>query len=176
MRAVALAIALATGASAQTATTPGVEGAEAAVRGYVETFARGDVAGAVARIDPAEVAEFASLLVVFNEQMGEFAMLDIPKGQAPSKTVAAFLDQAFEGEFDDALETFEGGVIGTVMESDTLAHVVGRSSFSLMGGTVGAVNVTTARWDGARWWVSFGENLAAFRQGLELSMEDGGIE
>ena len=171
MRALALGLVMAASATAQTATTPGAGGAEAAVLGYIERFGRGDIAGAIARIDPAEVREFASLLVRFNEQMGEFSMIEIPKGQAPAKTVAGFMETVMDGEFGDAMDTLEGAVIGTVMESDTLAHVVGRSSFSLMGSTVGAVSVTTARWDGSRWWVSFGEKLTAFRQGIELAVE-----
>ena len=59
-------------------------------------------------------------------------------------------------------------MIGTVLEGDSLAHVVTRSSVAVLGGTVGSVSVTTARWDGARWWVSFGEKLDAFRQSMGL--------
>ena len=167
MRALLLAIALAGSAWAQSPTTPGLEGAEAAVRAYIGDYGRGDLVSAIERIEPAEVEEFASLLGRLNEQMGEFSVYDIPKGQVPAKTVAGFIESVMEGELSDALDTLEGGVIGTVMESDTLAHVVGRSSFSMMGGEVGAVNVTTARWDGTRWWVSFGERLTAFRRGME---------
>ncbi len=169
MRAFLLAVVLAGSAAAQSSTTPGVEGAEAAVTAYIEAFSRGDVTGAVQRIDPVEVEEFASLLAVFNEQMGEFSMFEIPKGQAPAKTVAGFIGTVMDGEFSEAMGTLEGAVIGTVLESDTLAHVVGRSSFSIMGGEVGAVSVTTARWDGTRWWVSFGEKLTAFRRGIEAA-------
>ncbi|MGB3543479.1 hypothetical protein [Rubrivirga sp.] len=169
MRALLLAVALAGSALAQDVTTPGVDGAEAAVQAYIEDYAQGDLTGAIERIEPDEVEEFAGLLARFNEQMGEFGVFDIPKGQTPSKTVAGFIESVMDGEFNEALDTLEGTVIGTVMESDSLAHVVGRSSFSILGGDVGAVNVTTARWDGSRWWVSFGEKLTAFRRGVEAA-------
>ena len=78
-----LAVVLAGSAAAQTARTPGLEGAEAAVRAYVDDFASGNAVSAVQRIDPAEVEEFAGLLRSLSDRVGGLEGADVPKGQAP---------------------------------------------------------------------------------------------
>lgn len=169
MRAVLLAcltVALAQSASAQaTPATPGAAGAEAAVEAYIASFAAGNWPGAIAQLDPEEVAEFAELLGMIGDEVPGFTP---DKTASPAKAVAAFFETVLASEpiMDEALSTLDGAIIGTVLESDSLAHVVGRSSFTMLGGDIGAVNVTTARWTGRRWTVTFGARMSAIRQAL----------
>ena len=166
-----LALALAAvPAAAQSATTPGAPGAEAAVEAYVAAFAAGDLEAAFAKTDPVQAAEFADL-------MSSLTGGEKPSGESPPKTLARMFEGVLgaSSEVGEALGTLDAGVVGTVLEGDSLAHVVVRSSFSLFGGPLDGVQVTTARWDGRRWWITFGPELAAMRRGLE-AREAGGLE
>ena len=174
MRAACLAALLALPASvaAQNATTPGAAGAEAAVGAYLAAFAEGDLERVFALTDPAETRELAEL---FGRLMSE-GLAD-PGGKAfdsPPKALARFMDQFLDlqPEMSEAMESIEGSVLGSVIEGDSLAHVVARASFALFGGPMSGVELTTARWDGARWWVTFGSDLEAFRRGLEMAEEE----
>lgn len=167
-------LAAAPAALAQDATTPGAAGAEAAVGAYIEAFAAQDYAAAVRQMDPEEVAEFAGLL----REFALFAPEGAPdtKGE-PAKVVAGFFEQmmgvsGLAGDlFGEAVESLDAEIIGAVLEGDSLAHVVARSSFAMMGGQMGGVEVTTARWTGDRWAVTFGGQLASMREGLRMGMQ-----
>lgn len=76
----------------------------------------------------------------------------------------------------EAMGTLEAAVIGTVLETDSLAHVVGRSRFAMGGGEMGGVEVTTVRWTGDRWAVTFGEKLRGFRQMVRTALGEHGAE
>ncbi|MEM1116492.1 MAG: hypothetical protein AAF845_14525 [Bacteroidota bacterium] len=166
-------------AFAQDATTPGAPGAEAVVDVYIEAFATRDYTAAVRELDPAEVAEFADLLEELALLAPENA-LDT-KGE-PAKVVAGFLEQMMDmagpagGILGEAMESLDAEILGTVLEGDSLAHVVARSSFAMMGGSVARVEATTARWTGTRWVVTFGGQIATLREGLQmgLRMREGG--
>ena len=144
-------------ASAQTPESPGPAGAEAAVRAYVEAFAAGELSRALALAHPDETEEFASLLgsLFGRERASESApafIADIIESTIGSEPVMA-----------DAFDSIESAILGSVVETDSLVHVVGRASFTLMGGAAGGVEVTTVRWDRDRWWISFGSELGSLR-------------
>lgn len=167
-------LAAAPAALAQDASTPGEAGAEAAVDAYIAAFAAQDYSAVVQQMDPEEVAEFSDLL----REFALFAPEGAPdtKGE-PAKVVAGFFEQmmgvsGLAGEmFGEAVESLDAEVLGAVLEGDSLAHVVARSSFAMMGGQRGGVEVTTVRWTGDRWVVTFGGQLASMREGLRTGME-----
>lgn len=175
MRAACLAalLALAAGASAQAdPTTPGVAGAEATVRAYVAAFAGGDGTAAARLMDPAEVAEFVDLMGLLGDADPDDEFVLDTAGD-PAEAFGAFLETVFGAQagMTEAMGSLEAAVIGTVLEGDSLAHVVGRARFSMLGGEMQGVDVTTLRWTGERWVVTFGEKLAGLRHGIRRGLE-----
>ena len=157
--------------AAPDAATTGAAGAEAAVGAYVEAFADGDQAGAARLLDPVELEGFVGLLRQMAE-LDDSGLFDVEPGAAPAETFARFLRAIVDAEplYGDALGSLTGTVVGSVPEGDSLRHVVVRSRFQLDGSEVGAVALTTARWTGARWVVTFDEKMRQFQQGIEAAV------
>ncbi len=178
MRWVSLAVVLAAGPClAQDAATPGAPGAEAAVVAYVEAFAAGRHVEAAQALDPGELAEFVGLLQTLSAQGGA-APFDVDPKLAPPKAFAQFLAAVAEAqpELGEAYGSLEADVLGSVAEGDSLRHVVVRSRFTLAGAPTSGVQTTTARWDGARWVITFDDRMRQFRQTLEAMTGAAGSE
>ena len=183
--ALALLLVLAGPALAQDATTPGAGGAEALVGDYVRAFAGGDYVEAARLLDPAELAEFVDLMGALSA-LDETGAFDLDPDATPPEAFAEFLG-AITGavpEMGEAMETLRADVVGSVAEvvdpargGDSLRHVVVRSRFEMMGAETDAVQLTTARWTGDRWVVTFDAKMRQFKAGLEAALAaQGGAE
>ena len=169
--ALALLLALAGPALAQDAATPGAGGAEALVGDYVRAFVGGDYVAAARLLDPAELAEFVDLMGALSA-LDETGAFDLDPDATPPEAFAEFLG-AITGavpEMGEAMETLRADVVGSVGEGDSLRHVVVRSRFEMMGTETGAVQLTTARWTGGRWVVTFDAKMRQFKAGLEAAL------
>lgn len=176
MRTLALALlSLAASAAAQDASTPGAPGAEAVVGAYADAFARGDREAAAQMLDPDELAAFVGALRRLGA-LGEDLPFAVDPDAAPAQAFAGFLDAVMGAEplMGEALSTLRTEVLGSVPEGDSLRHVVVRSRFALGGEEAGGVEVTTARWAGGRWAVTFDEKMRQFQRGIEAAVARGG--
>ena len=183
--ALALLLALAGPAFAQDATTPGAGGAEALVGDYVRAFAGGDYVAAARLLDPGELAEFVELMGALSA-LDETGAFDLDPDATPPEAFAEFLGAVTGAvpEMGEAMETLRADVVGSVAEvadpargGDSLRHVVVRSRFEMMGAETDAVQLTTARWTGSRWVVTFDAKMRQFKAGLEAALAaQGGAE
>ena len=158
--------------AAQNAATPEAGGAEAVVAEYVRAFATRDYAEAAGHLDPDELAEFAGLLVTLTHQAAEDGgpgLFSIDPDAPPADVFADFLASTTRAEplMDEALESLRASVVGSVAEGDSLRHVVVRSQFDLAGAPTGGVQLTTARWTGSRWVVTFDARMKQFKAQLD---------
>ena len=174
MRAAALAWCLAAGlatAAAQDARTPGAAGAEAAVVAYARAFTAGDRQAAAGMLDPVELKRFVGLLRTAAE-LDDSGLFDVSDKAPPAQAFADFLDAVMGAEplYGEALGSLRAEVVGSVAEGDSLRHVVVRSRFDLDGEAVDAVALTTARWTGTRWVVTFDEKMRQFQRGIEAAV------
>lgn len=174
----ALLLALAAPAAAQDAATPGAGGAEAVVLDYAQAFGAGDYVAAARLLDPDELAEFMDLMGALSalDATGAF---DVDPDATPPEAFAEFLEAITGAEplMGEALDSMRGHVVGSVAEGDSLRHVVLRSRFEMAGAEVDAPQLTTARWTGDRWVVTFDARMQQFRAGLEAALAaQGGAE
>ena len=169
--ALAVLLALAGPAAAQDAATPGPGGAEAVVADYVAAFGAGDYVGAAELLDPDELAEFVGLMGALSalEETGAF---DLDPDATPPEAFAEFLE-AIAGavpEMGGVMGTLRADVVGSVAEGDSLRHVVVRSRFERMGAEMGGAQLTTARWTGSEWVITFDARMRQFKAGLEAAL------
>jgi hypothetical protein len=173
VRALALLALLAAPASAaaQDPTTPGAAGAEATVRAYAEAFVTGEHAAAAELLDPKELAEFVDLMGDLDDS-GAFR---VKPGTSDAQAFAGLLEMMSGAEplVGGALESLTTTVIGSVPEGDSLRHVVVRSRFEMMGAGLDGVEVTTARWTGDQWVITFDAKMRQLRAGLEAALAAG---
>lgn len=136
-------------------TTPGPEGAEAAVQAYIDAFSTGDWEAAGRAIDPDE-------LMVMSELVGFIAAMDttgqvIDAAEESDHVLlfARFMESMMDAEamFGDVLSSTRVTLLGSVAEGDSLVHVVGRTTSQMFDTEISGVEVTSARWLGDRWAV-----------------------
>ena len=171
----ALGLALASGAAAQDRTTPGTAGAEAVVTAYSSAVAASDWDAAAALLDPEDLVRFQAFAAMLIEQEPFVAvMLGIEADAEPSDLIAAFIGQALAQNpvMADAMSSVQISPLGTVLEGDSLAHVVARTNIDMMGRPFSTVEANTARWDGAQWWMRLDGDLDAMIVGMELALEN----
>lgn len=172
MRALLVCCALLLAASTQAQpdlTTPGIEGAEAAVRAYIDAFSGGDWEAAGRVIDPNE-------LEVMSELVGFLAVMDTTgqmlRGGDDTDNVLLFAHfmETLMGEesmFGDMVSSIQVMLLGSVADGDSLVHVVGRSTTRMFDSDISNVEVTTARWLGDRWAVLLNAQLRGMTQAMQ---------
>lgn len=147
--------------SAGPSTAPALQAVEA----YTAAFAAEDWRAAAERIDRDDLAR----LQPFVGFIGGMAVEDpdfqgAPPPDDPVDAFAWFMQTMVEQTpmFGDMMGTAQGEVLGAVAETDSLVHVVQRSTVDMMGTEVSQVEVVTARLnaDGV-WRVALGGQLDA---------------
>ena len=172
-------------AQAQTdLTVPGPDGAEAAVRAYTSAFATADWEAAGRVIDPAELVVMADLVAFIVEMdTTEETRGLLGEGEGDPDNVllfARFMEMmaGMDPMMQDALTSMQFEILGSVVEGDSLVHVVGRSRTQMFGTEIDNVEVTSVRWLGDRWAVKLDEQMRGTIQAMgqfrEMMMEDDG--
>ena len=165
MRAAALALAALvwTGCAASPPAAPDLAPARQAVEAYIAAFAAEDWRAAAERIDRADLARLQPFVGLIGGMAVEDP--DFDGAAPPDDPVDAFVwfMEAMTEQvpmFGDLMGTAQGEVLGVVSETDSLAHVVQRSTVDMLGTEVSQVEVVTARLgaDG-RWRVALGGQL-----------------
>ena len=154
-------------------TTPGPEGAEAAVNAYTSAFATGDWEAAGRILDPAEL-EVMSELVAFISEMDTTDATESLRGETDNVLIfARFMELmiGMEPMMGESLASMSSTILGHVTEGDTLVHVVGRSTTQMFGTEVEAVEVTSVRWLGDRWALQLDAQLQGMTDGLRQFSE-----
>ncbi|MEO0557578.1 MAG: hypothetical protein AAF170_05270 [Bacteroidota bacterium] len=154
-------------------TTPGPEGAEAAVRAYLDAFAESDWEAAGSLIDPAELAVMSDL-VEFIAEMDTTEATQSLRGETDEVLIfARFMDLMtnMEPMMGESLASMRTEILGHVAEGDSLVHVVGRSRTEMFGAEVESVQVTSVRWLGARWALQLDAQLEGMTEGLRQFSE-----
>ena len=158
-----LAVLAATPLAAQD-TAPAVD----AARAYMDAFAAEDWRAAAERVDRDDLAQLQPFVAL----IGGIALddPDFQGAEPPSDPVDAFawfMDVMTDElpMLGDMMGTAQGRVLGAVAETDSLVHVVQRSTVDMMGAEVSQVDVVSVRLspDGA-WRVALGGQLDAFSQ------------
>ena len=172
------ALALVGTARAQSPSTPGVPGAEAAVRTYTEAVTRGDWTAAGRAIDSAELEALKDVVafLVDVDSTGEARAAFGDEGDGVA-AFARFMESVvgLAPGMDEALTSMRFQILGSVAEGDSLVHVVGRSRTELFGAEVDNVEVTSVRWLGDRWAVRLDEQMRGMTQALG-QMQEGGTD
>jgi len=183
MRRLVLCCVLVLGASSAQAqadlTTPGPEGAEAAVRAYTSAFATADWEAAGRVIDPAELDVMSDLVAFIVEMDTTDATADLLSDDPDNVRIfARFMDTmiGMEPMMADAFASMQFEILGSVAEGDSLVHVVGRSTTEMFGAEIDNVEVTSVRWIGDRWAVKLDEQMRGMTQAMsqfsEMMMDD----
>lgn len=146
-----------------------IAGAEAAAQAYADAISAQDWAAAAALTDSTDLARLAELfdvIAAFGEEGADLFGMD--GAESPQDAFVALMEfvsgQPMMGEVFGSISM---DLIGSVAESDTLVHVLGRTQTRMLGSEVSGIEVTTARWDGTRWVVKLKEEM----EGMITAME-----
>ncbi len=165
----------ASGAAAQEATTAGPRGAEAAVQAYSDAVVASDWEAAAERMDPRGLKRIRDLARLIAESDPFTAsLLGIEPEASAAELLSAFVGVAIDEipGMDVSLATSESRILGTVLEGDSLAHVLMRTDMVLLERPISTVDLTTARWSGERWLVALSEEIEGVIIGMEAVIEN----
>ncbi|MEM1043785.1 MAG: hypothetical protein AAGI91_14305 [Bacteroidota bacterium] len=162
--------------------TPEAATPEDAAAQLTAAFQASDFERAASLMHPDALASLKGFVgeIVALDSSGMAAMMfvgdDDPEAIAalsPEEVFARFLGSVFgmQPEIGEALRSMEAEMIGHVMEGDSLAHVVTRSSMSMMGASVVQTDVVTTKRYGDEWRALLSGDISNLVEGIRAGFK-----